>query len=409
MSVAPGARAWDSDDDDDADVREDEYAAADDALAPEETCARIERLAVAHARALLLPPSPLSPPSRERATRDAAAVEFAIRDVRAAVYAPGAGADAGAYRLPANAATTRVRLHDARRPAAYARLWKLLATVHHHLSERRAITQRALYYLLCARHPKLFPPGRARLVAAALRDAVTLLNCTRAAMGVTSASRGQVAGRVAILTPEDGVWRDFSDASAHFVVPGDVRAVERARLRSDARFVLIVEKDAAFDKLCRERIHARVPCVLVTAKGFPDLATRAFLKKFASEFPRVPMLALVDWNPSGLLILRTYRAGSSGGALEASRYALDVKWLGVRRADLERVDARARQPLTELDKAKIKNMLAAETGASQASELRAMLESGMKAEIESLYPEADGGVFTLSEFVVSKYLRGDYF
>ena len=50
MSVAPGARAWDSDDDDDADVREDEYAAADDALAPEETCARIERLAVAHAR-----------------------------------------------------------------------------------------------------------------------------------------------------------------------------------------------------------------------------------------------------------------------------------------------------------------------------------------------------------------------
>ena len=249
-----------------------------------------------------------------------------------------------------------------RRPAAYARLWKLLATVHHHLSERRAITQRALYYLLCARHPKLFPPGRARLVAAALRDAVTLLNCTRAAMGVTSASRGQVAGRVAILTPEDGVWRDFSDASAHFVVPGDVRAVERARLRSDARFVLIVEKDAAFDKLCRERIHARVPCVLVTAKGFPDLATRAFLKKFASEFPRVPMLALVDWNPSGLLILRTYRAGSGGGALEASRYALDVKWLGVRRADLERVDARARQPLTELDKAKIKNMLAAGNG-----------------------------------------------
>ena len=38
-----------------------------------------------------------------------------------------------------------------------------------------------------------------------------------------------------------------------------------------------------------------------------------------------------------------------------------------------------------------------------------MLESGMKAEIESLYPEADGGVFTLSEFVVSKYLRWDYF
>lgn len=44
------------------------------------------------------------------------------------------------------------------------------------------------------------------------------------------------------------------------------------------------------------------------------LATRVFLKRFQEKFPSVPLLALVDWNPSGLLILQTYRSG--GGILQ---------------------------------------------------------------------------------------------
>jgi DNA topoisomerase VI subunit A len=51
----------------------------------------------------------------------------------------------------------------------------------------------------------------------------------------------------------------------------------RPPARVAARYILVVEKDAVFQRLVEDRLHERLPLVLVTAKGNPDLATRAFL------------------------------------------------------------------------------------------------------------------------------------
>ena len=32
----------------------------------------------------------------------------------------------------------------------------------------------------------------------------------------------------------------------------------------------------------------------------PDLSTRVFLRQLHEAFPQVPVLGLVDWNPSGM-------------------------------------------------------------------------------------------------------------
>jgi meiotic recombination protein SPO11 len=45
-------------------------------------------------------------------------------------------------------------------------------------------------------------------------------------------------------------------------------------LQSDAKFILLVEKDAAFMRLAEDRFYNRFPCVIITAKGQPDVATR---------------------------------------------------------------------------------------------------------------------------------------
>lgn len=42
-----------------------------------------------------------------------------------------------------------------------------------------------------------------------------------------------------------------------------------------------------------------VPCVMVTAKGMPDLATRAFCAALQARFPTLTPVGLVDYNPSG--------------------------------------------------------------------------------------------------------------
>lgn len=68
----------------------------------------------------------------------------------------------------------------------YVRLWRVLNALHAHLTERRTVTQRGLYYLLASRDPALFP--NPQVVNACLRECVSLLRCSRHAM--VGAARG---------------------------------------------------------------------------------------------------------------------------------------------------------------------------------------------------------------------------
>ncbi|GLE08351.1 hypothetical protein PINS_up019416 [Pythium insidiosum] len=56
-------------------------------------------------------------------------------------------------------------------------------------------------------------------------------------------------------------------------------------LRSDAEFILLVEKDAAFMRLAEDRFYNRYPCIILTAKGQPDVATRMFLPTAQARTP----------------------------------------------------------------------------------------------------------------------------
>jgi DNA topoisomerase VI subunit A len=61
---------------------------------------------------------------------------------------------------------------------------------------------------------------------------------------------------------------------------------------------LLVEKDAAFMRLAEDRFYNKYPCIILTAKGQPDVATRMFLKRIQSEL-KLPVLGLVDSDPYG--------------------------------------------------------------------------------------------------------------
>ena len=54
---------------------------------------------------------------------------------------------------------------------------------------------------------------------------------------------------------------------------GSTRA-QVTEIRSDAMFILLVEKDAAFMRLAEDRFYNTYPCIILTAKGQPDVATR---------------------------------------------------------------------------------------------------------------------------------------
>ena len=59
-------------------------------------------------------------------------------------------------------------------------------------------------------------------------------------------------------------------------------------LQSDALFILLVEKDAAFMRLAEDRFYNTYPCIILTAKGQPDVASRCTHLEYASAAPASP-------------------------------------------------------------------------------------------------------------------------
>ena len=54
---------------------------------------------------------------------------------------------------------------------------------------------------------------------------------------------------------------------------------------------MVVEKDAVFQRLVEEGFCGATDSILVTAKGMPDLCTRAFLQVLTSFFPKLMSVA----------------------------------------------------------------------------------------------------------------------
>ncbi|KAG5481984.1 hypothetical protein LSCM1_05697 [Leishmania martiniquensis] len=109
--------------------------------------------------------------------------------------------------------------------------------------------------------------------------------------------------------------------------------------------ILVVEKHAVFVQLLREGLPRRLPCVLLTAQGFPTHAARRLLAHLHAALPRAAVVGLVDYNPYGLAILAAYRWAATFDALpagsapmESRYYAVPaLRWLGMRTAHVTRV------------------------------------------------------------------------
>lgn len=63
--------------------------------------------------------------------------------------------------------------------------------------------------------------------------------------------------------------------------PSTSLGLQVSNFQSDAKFVLLVEKDAAFMRLAEDRFYNTHPCIIITAKGQPDVATRQALQGWA--------------------------------------------------------------------------------------------------------------------------------
>jgi len=84
-------------------------------------------------------------------------------------------------------------------------------------------------------------------------------------------------------------------------------------LTSEARFILVIEKESSIMRLSDDGFCQKFgPCIVLTAKGSPDIGTRLFAIRLLEEF-NLPIFYLGDWDPFGVEILLTYCCGSKKG------------------------------------------------------------------------------------------------
>ncbi|XP_021922584.1 meiotic recombination protein SPO11 isoform X2 [Zootermopsis nevadensis] len=244
------------------------------------------------------------------------------------------------------ASTVEIKFSSRRSRPKFALIIHLLGVVHRLLFTQSTCTRRQLYYQNVA---LVRSQG---LLDAAVRDICSLLNAPAWELGVIATSKGLVAGPVSLIM-ETGDVIDCM-APGGVLIPQDINNV--VRLESDAQFVLLVEKDATFQKLLDEGVLERLgPCILVTGKGFPDVATR-LLVQLLWKFLSVPVLALVDADPHGIEIMCIYRFGSLNMSHQSDDLAVPmVRWLGVHPTDISWLGIKA-QPLTAVDISKLRNL-----------------------------------------------------
>ena len=242
------------------------------------------------------------------------------------------------------------------------------------------VTKRDLFYT----DVKLFKSQSESDVV--IEDVACLLGCTRTSLNVVASQKGTVLGRLRFVEDGDPIDCSRMGVGGKGIPPFTDRITG---IESDAKFILIVEKDAAFVRLAEDRFYNRFPCVMITGKGQPDVATRMFVRQL-KETLRIPVLALVDSDSYGVNILSVYMHGSQNMAYDSSNLTTpDIKWLGVRPSDLDRlqIPEQCRLPMTDKDLAHCRSLLNESWLLSKPEwkkEVELMLKTQVKAEIQAL-------------------------
>mgnify|MGYP005681066873 CR=1 FL=1 len=73
---------------------------------------------------------------------------------------------------------------------------------------------------------------------------------------------------------------------------GNGNGNDNIRIESDARCILVIEKEGVYTRLSEDKFFLNyLPCILVTGKGFPDIATRRWVRRMQKTL-KIPVYGL---------------------------------------------------------------------------------------------------------------------
>lgn len=171
-----------------------------------------------------------------------------------------------------------------------------------------------------------------------------------------------------------------------------------------------IECSNEYRRLCDDNFFSNIPSILVCGRGYPSVSTRVMTSRLAQELG-VPVVGLADYNPHGLALLQAYRRGGIHTSLEANGLSIDVKWLGLRASQLDKMDwIGDGEALTDRDVDLVESLRAQSHVSSDPrylEEVEAMHHRG-KYELQCLYGHHSGTKYFCQEFLPTSLLQHDY-
>ena len=282
------------------------------------------------------------------------------------------------------------------------RLIRVLEIIHELLEKDIHATKREVFY----NDVRLFEDQRQS--DNAIDDIAPLLGTNRESTHIVASAKGTVLGRLVLQDSGDRIDCTRLGTGGWSITP----FLDRVEIvESDAEFLLIVEKDAAMLRLSEAKWWNRYPCIILTARGSPDIASRIFTRRLAKEL-KIPAFTLVDADPFGHYIHSVYLRGSKRLSYESPFLATpELKLLGVLGRDLDQYDVpkECRLKMTPQDLKRAKAILEEPFVAQNpkwVADIKLMMKRKEKAEIQAL--SSHGFEFLAETYLPTKLETGDW-
>ncbi|XP_025796983.1 meiotic recombination protein SPO11-1 isoform X4 [Panicum hallii] len=264
-------------------------------------------------------------------------------------------------------------------------LLRVLLVVQQLLQQNKHCSKRDIYYM----YPSIFV--EVAVVDHAINDICILFKCSRHNLNVVPVVKGLVMGWIRFVEGEKKVYC-ITNVNAAFSVPVSIEAIKD--VVSVAHYILVVEK---------ETVPLQCSSVWPMTSSVKEIAALLLQEEATQIFQQE--------DPYGFDILATYKFGSLQLAYDANLLRVpDIRWLGVFTSDLEDfcLPDCCLLHLSPEDRRKAEGILARcylhKEAPEWRSELEAMLQKGVKFEIEAL--SASSISFLSDRYIPQKIKQG---
>jgi DNA topoisomerase-6 subunit A len=238
-----------------------------------------------------------------------------------------------------------------------------------------------------------------------IEDLEVALDALREELHLFASRKGSMVGPITIRDSGDTI--DLRRmGSGGWAVPSIVEENVIQFVKHEAKYILLIEKDAVWTRFNEDKFWRRERCIILQGGGQPPRGVRRLVQRLHSEL-RLPVYVLVDNDPWGFYIYSVMKQGSINLAYESMRMAVpDARFIGLSSFDklTYKLPSNVAIKMDDGDVSRAKQMLAYPWFQAKQwqQEIQEMVKSGQKFELEAL---SRRGISFITEEYLPKKLK----